>query len=252
MQENHQKSPQNREQISISVIVPLAPGGEDLSVLLADLKILPSCSEVLFMTADPECYCRKTSVIPGVPVRFLSTLGGRAESMNAGAEEARGNHLLFLHADSHLTEESFAALLRKIEQEPEALLYFDLKFDTGSSPLMHLNEKGAFFRSRILRTPFGDQGFCVSGDIFNGLGGYRVDVPYGEDHLLVRKARQEGISVISVKAPLYTSARKYQKNGWLRTTVTHLLLWRLQAYKDRENKRKKGLRTNEDGNRSFG
>jgi rSAM/selenodomain-associated transferase 1 len=75
-----------------------------------------------------------------------------------------------------------------------------------------------------LRLPFGDQGFCLSNEQFCRLGGFNESLQYGEDHDLIWRAHRAGISVKRVPAPIATSARKYRREGWLRTTGLHL--WR--------------------------
>ncbi len=88
---------------------------------------------------------------------------------------------------------------------------------------------GALFRSRALGVPFGDQGFCIKKTIFNKLGGFPEGLPYGEDHVFVWRARQQGIDLQPLGVKLYTSARKYKKHGWLKTTILTQYLWIKQA-----------------------
>ena len=77
--------------------------------------------------------------------------------------------------------------------------------------------------------PFGDQGLCIRKDLFQSIKGFREDLPYGEDHVLVWTARQWHIELQPVGAMLYTSARKYKKYGWVKTTLIHQYLWMKQA-----------------------
>ena len=53
---------------------------------------------------------------------------------------------------------------------------------------------------------------------------------YGEDHLFVWRALQEGIPVKSTGSVMFTSARKYSRNGWYKITSLHLYLWLKQAF----------------------
>jgi hypothetical protein len=106
---------------------------------------------------------------------------------------------------------------------------------------MKINELGVWFRTRILKTPFGDQCLCMSKNVFDDLGGYPTDVLCGEDHMLIRKARRKGVHIVPIKAKVQTSARKYLKNGWAKTTFGHLYLWRKQVLQDR-NITKGGVR----------
>ncbi len=171
------------------------------------------------------------------PIELLGTLpddceiilargGSRATSMNRAAATASGRHLWFVHADTTLEPGAVEALESQLPRD-DAVLYFGLRFDGGL--LMRVTEMGVAIRSRLLRTPFGDQALCISKKSFEALGGYDERAIKGEDHLLVLKARRSGLKVHPVRASILTSARKYQENGWLRTTLLHLRLTLRQA-----------------------
>lgn len=155
----------------------------------------------------------------------------RASCMNLGAEKALGDLLWFLHADSSFSERAIEKFLQKKDFENK-IYYFHLKFSQGP-PAMKLNEWGVRFRCRFLKTPFGDQGLSMSKLTFLKLGGYDENAPYGEDHLLIRKAWKLKIDIEPLGESLVTSPRKYQENGWFKTTVTHQYLWYKQILSQR-------------------
>ncbi|MEQ9072145.1 MAG: hypothetical protein RLO18_35800, partial [Gimesia chilikensis] len=66
-------------------------------------------------------------------------------------------------------------------------------------------------------------------DAFHSLGGFDESAAYGEDHLLVWKARQVGLRLKCTGADIATSARKYRERGWLKVTLLHLWLTACQA-----------------------
>lgn len=179
----------------ISVIIPLASGEAEPHGLLS---AMPDDVEII-----------------------LARGGTRATSMNHAAEIARGAHFWFVHADTRIKPEAIQALLGKLPRE-KATLYFDLRFDGGL--FMRLTELGVLTRSRLLGLPFGDQALCLSRNAFRALGGYDERAIEGEDHLLVRKAHRAGLAVEPVGVTILTSARKYHRNGWFRTTWLHLRL----------------------------
>lgn len=182
------------DQIPVSVVIPMAPGEAEPRALLGQM---PSSFEII-----------------------LARGGTRASSMNAGAMAAQGRHLWFVHADTILGTQTVGQLLRHLAIHDDALAYFDLRFDSGG--LMRLTEAGVWIRSRVFGIPFGDQALCLSAEQFKALGGYDETVPYGEDHLLVRRVHAARLQVRSIGSSVVTSARKYRDNGWLRTTFTHL------------------------------
>jgi rSAM/selenodomain-associated transferase 1 len=99
---------------------------------------------------------------------------------------------------------------------------------------MFINEIGCWIRSRLLGLPFGDQGFCLSRIHFERIGGFPEDVAYGEDHVFVWRAKQNGIALKAIKAILKTSARRYRDQGWLKTTLLFYKLWTRQARAERK------------------
>lgn len=225
--------------MTISLIVPLAPGDESWRVLLQDLATLAERGvldgfECLFIVADEKTQDALSSALshhsPNFAERVRVVAGGnsRASSMNKGAMQANGDYLWFVHADSRLESQHITALQNSVAVKPAALHYFDLKF--YGHPMMWLNAFGVWLRSHLLMTPFGDQALCISAAQFAELGGYPEDVPYGEDHLLVWYALQNGIKLRGTGAALLTSARKYENNGWAATTGLHLKLWAQQAW----------------------
>ena len=146
----------------------------------------------------------------------------RAKSLNQGAAEASGEWLWFVHADSRITTENLCALEKSLQQHPDNLHYFDLAFDW---PLLRGNALGGNLRSRILGTPFGDQGLCIKKSLFNKLGGYCENTAYGEDLLFVWKAHQAAVRLRRIPSKLLTSGRKYRQQGWLKLSLLYQWRW---------------------------
>ncbi len=212
------------------MIIPLAPDETAWRGLLPALSDLPENSEIILAYPAGEPAPEIDLSLSLHPLRLVAGTSGRAGQMNDAAQAAKGQYLWFLHADSQCETGTISALLHAIEKHPEALLYFDLVFLRDGSPLMAVNQCGVWLRSRLFKTPFGDQGFCLKAESFHALGGYPQDVAYGEDHILIWRARQKGIAITSTGARLHTSARKYKTQGWLYTTIQHQYLWLKQAW----------------------
>lgn len=146
---------------------------------------------------------------------------GRACQMNAGAEVAGGEVLLFLHADSILPRD-YVRHVRNVMDEPGVVGgAFALRFD-GRSLLLRILERTASFRSKSLRMPYGDQGIFVSAEVFRELGGF-PDFPLMDDFEFVRRLRRKG-RVLTVDAAVVTSSRRYEIRGTLRTTLLNQLI----------------------------
>lgn len=176
----------------LSIIIPAAQGETAHASLLQDLQHF-----------DAEI--------------IVSSEASRCKSLNAGAARASRSFLWFLHADSCVSAGNIMALKQALTMHPYALHYFDLAYTAGG--LTKLNAWGANIRSRLLALPYGDQGFCISQDLFKQVGGYPQNVPYGEDLLFVRLVKRAGLKLNRIPSKLHTSARKYKQQGWLTLTA---------------------------------
>ena len=181
----------------LSIVIPVAANETEQQNLLADLE---GCDAEIIPCTDTS----------------------RASSLNLGAAKASGEWLWFLHADSRINPDNIRALEQSLQKHPLALHYFDLAFDL---PLLRYNAVGANLRSRLLSLPFGDQGFCIKKSLFESLGGYPEDCPYGEDLLFVWQARLAGVRLQRIPSTLLTSGRKYQQHGWLRLSLLYQWRW---------------------------
>ncbi len=162
-----------------------------------------------------------------IPIVIVTGSKGRAGQQNRGALRASGDYLFFLHFDCQF-DPLFSSRFRQILRERDdgkTLWYHDFAFvDDFGSPLLKLTQVMANLRCKLLRLPFGDQGFCMHRQMFFTLGGFPENCLVGEDHRFVWLARREKFAIEPLGLPLGTSARKYQQYGWLRVTSLHLRL----------------------------
>lgn len=204
-----------------SIIIPFAPDDMAWKELLGDLKSLPENTEIILVVANEKSKQDAHDFLPATKVNVISAAMGRATQMNAGAKAAKNPCLWFLHADSRVDGKCLKAL-DNFDSSKKSLGYFGLRFQNDGPRRMSINRFGVWFRSRFLGIPFGDQGFVISKSSFEMLGAYREDLSSGEDHAFVWKARNKGIQLKYLKASIQTSARKYMKYGWGKTTRMHL------------------------------
>lgn len=206
---------------TLSIIIPLGPQETKWLELATSLHSRLPNSEIILVGIG-----QKPDNFPS-NLLWLQSPPGRAKQLNVGAAAARAEHLWFVHADSTVSELAFKALESTLQKPKRALYFFDLTFD--GPPLMKINSFGVWIRSHLFKMPFGDQGFFLSKNLFFELGGYDERAPYGEDHLLVWKAHQNGIPVLPTCGTVTTSARKYIASGWLKTTLNTVQMTWLQA-----------------------
>ena len=212
---------------SLAIVVPAGPGDSAWQGLLPQLGAAHAQEIALVLPVnEPE-----TSVdLPGNVTVVLSAVG-RARQLNAGATATGADWLWFVHADSRVTAATIDALHRFVDADADAIGYFDLRFLDDGPRLTALNTIGARLRSRWLGLPFGDQGLLMSRRVFDAIGGFDDRHRSGEDHALVWSARRLGVPLQALRAPIYTSARKYAQRGWWATTAEHLRLTCAQAWR---------------------
>lgn len=227
----------------LTVVVPVGPGDTLSARLREQLGQLPSRAQVVVVACAPPpgpqaqaTEARGTTPTPagnstGPRWQTLHSPSGRSLQQNAGAAAGGGEWLWFLHADAALAPQTLPALARFVADGRAALGYFDLRFLGDGPALMRLNSVGVWLRSRVLRLPFGDQGFVLPRALFTELGGFDPATTRGEDHQLVWRVRRAGASVVAIGAPLYTSARRYAARGWAATTTRHVAGTLRQAWR---------------------
>ena len=75
-------------------------------------------------------------------------------------------------------------------------------------------------RCRLLRLPYGDQGFLISRDFYHRLGGFK-EIPLMEDVDFVRRAGRRRMAALDTEAT--TSASRYLDEGYLMRPMRNLL-----------------------------
>ncbi|HMA98562.1 MAG TPA: hypothetical protein VKO38_03800 [Wenzhouxiangella sp.] len=207
------------DQPELEVIIPAGPGERAWKALVA---VLPRHWMI--------CISAVESRPPDLPDCLTWQQGppGRGAQLNLAANASRARWLWFIHADCMPSEEAIENIEKLSESDEECLAYLDLGFLEDGPGLTVLNGWGANLRSRILKLPYGDQGLCLPRLWFQKLGGFRTDLRRGEDLDFVVRARAEGLPLRRVPARMMTSARRYQDQGWLKTSWRHQInAWQL-------------------------
>jgi rSAM/selenodomain-associated transferase 2/rSAM/selenodomain-associated transferase 1 len=200
----------------LSIIIPTR---DEASQIERTLSPLVSLSGVEILVADGGSCDATVDIARSLGVRVLKTRQGRGRQINAAAAQAQGDTLLFLHADTRLPPD-FQGHVRSILEEGAIAGAFRLRLD-GKGAMLRLVEWGANLRSRFRHLPYGDQALFLKAETFYQLGGFR-HWPLMEDYEFVRRLRQSGRIRIA-KAPVTTSARRWQRTGVLKTTLLNQL-----------------------------
>ena len=158
----------------------------------------------------------------GLADQVLTTPPGRARQMNAGAAVARGEVLLFLHADTTLPADAPAAIAQALAGGA-AWGRFDVHIE-GRDAMLPVVAAFMNRRSRWTGIATGDQAIFIHRGLFHDIGGF-PDQPLMEDIELSRRLRQQGHSPACLTQRVRTSGRRWDERGAWRTIV---LMWRLR------------------------
>ncbi|EHJ47741.1 glycosyl transferase family 2 [Solidesulfovibrio carbinoliphilus subsp. oakridgensis] len=175
--------------------------------------------EIIVVDGDPAS--STLAALSREGVLGLTAPRGRASQLNAGAAAARGENLLFLHADTRLPAGAFQAAAAALDGPADAGA-FSLAI-RSKNPLLACIAAGATLRSRLFSLPYGDQAQFVRRDLFNAMGGFPA-IPLMEDVALMRTIVRAGGRVVILPLRATTSARRWRAEGILKTTARNLAL----------------------------
>ena len=179
--------------------------------------------DVEVIVVDGGSTDRTVSQAESLGARVIRSPSGRARQQNFGATAAKGENLLFLHADTLLPEGYVTQVFETLMASGRVLGAFRFKTDFRR-PLMRVVEWVTHLRSRYLRLPYGDQAIFMKKSVFERVGGFPM-VPIGEDLLLVRHlVKHENVRVLLATGTAVTSGRRWETYGPLKTTWMNQLM----------------------------
>ncbi|WP_199221435.1 TIGR04283 family arsenosugar biosynthesis glycosyltransferase [Desulfonatronum sp. SC1] len=203
--------------VRLSVIIPVFREERGITSLVDYLttRALNESAEILVVDGDSE---RRTLIaLQGRNVIRIGSDAGRARQMNAGAAQARGDVLLFLHADTRLPTGADTLIFQALRDSRLVGGAFKLAIDSPRAAL-GLISAVANLRTRMTRIPYGDQAIFLRRAHFEELGGY-ADIPLMEDLELMFRVRCKGWPVALLREAAFTSARRWEQEGVWRCTL---------------------------------
>ena len=197
----------------ISIIIPTLNESKNIKATLASTQ---ASTNVEVIVVDGGSQDNTVDIVQSLGVKVITGYQNRACQMNAGAMNATGDILLFLHADTLLPAD-FDAMIRTALQQPLNIAgAFALRINAPQTGL-RLVEWGVKLRSKWLQMPYGDQGIFITKQIFNSIGGF-PELPIMEDFELMRYLKRLG-KITFIPVPVTTSPRRWLKKGVLQTTL---------------------------------
>lgn len=201
----------------VSVIIPVLREAHQLDSLIDHLCQIADGLPVEMIVVDGSPDGESIKAISRGGVTLLTAPAGRARQMNAGAAVAKGDFLLFLHADTRLPPRALRRISETLSDGRYVAGAFDLRYGS-TRPSIRFIARVACLRSRFTRIPYGDQAQFFRRDYFEKLCGF-ADIPLMEDVEIMLRIKERGDRIFILPEPVVTSARRQEKEGVVRCTL---------------------------------
>ena len=193
----------------ISIIIPTINEANNLPLLLSDLSSIQKEGEIIIVDCGSEDKTIDIANIYGAKV-FISKERNRGLQLNMGAKHSKGEWLIFLHADTRLTDDWFIKTNSFLKGNKNSIYYF--KFKINHKKLIYrFLEILVNFRSKYFKQPYGDQGLIIHRTIYFKNNGFR-NIPLMEDvDFLMRLNKKKDLKQLNF--PIFISSRKWERTN---------------------------------------
>jgi rSAM/selenodomain-associated transferase 2 len=201
----------------ISVIIPALNAEQTLGATLASLVHAVVADVVQEAIIVDGGSCDETCAIAeAAGTTLVKAERGRGRQLQAGAAQAKGGWLLFLHADTVLDpgwHEEAKAFMQRVDagKRPPAAASFRFALD-DDGVMPRLLEWLVALRCWLFALPYGDQGLLIPRALYAKLGGFKP-LPLMEDVDLVRRLKRS--ELVMLKSRATTSGERYRREGYL-------------------------------------
>lgn len=204
--------------MKISVIIPTLNESASLANTIARIS---GNSPYEILVSDGGSSDDTLKIARQAGARVILSQRGRAKQMNAAADEAVGDVLLFLHADTTLDPAGYRQMCGALRQAELIGGAFSLQLESDK-PFLRIVSRLATWRSKYLNLVYGDQAIFVRKDIFHEAGGF-PNLPICEDLSFFRLLTKTGKTVI-LDERAYTSPRRWISEGAAHTTFRNIVI----------------------------
>lgn len=193
--------------IKISVIIPTLNASD--SVLRTIKSVQFAADEVIVI--DGGSTDGSAQIAKDAGAKVIQTGRGRGLQLSVGANAATNDHMLFLHADTHLGPNwPKLAINLFLKGQKAGVFKFVLE---DQSFFARLVEIFVSFRCRSFGWAWGDQGLLIDRSLYMAVGGFNPNMPLFEDVDIIRRIGKLRLEILDENAT--TSATRYLKGGYL-------------------------------------
>lgn len=221
----------SKSPIEVSVIIPVLNEAANLPRCLAAVRAGGDDNvEIIVVDGDSSDSSVSVARTGGAAV-LHSPVCLRAAQMNLGAAKARGDLILFLHADTLLPTGWLQAMRSAFTRRPDSVGgAFRRRFSPGS-PWLTVNCILADWRGRLFGWFLGDQAMFVRREIFAALGGFAPLRTCEDIDFSIRLARCGSTTI--ARAVVVSSGRRFLARGGFRQTLADFgHVWRFLRARD--------------------
>lgn len=208
---------------SFSIVIPVLNEGLSIETCLSELQDFRDQTEIIVVDGGSS----DNTYALAVPLadRTIRAERGRAKQMNAGACCAKGDILVFLHADTSMPANALACISAH-KDDRQFWGRFDIQL-TGRHPMLKVVASLMNWRSRLTGIATGDQAIFVSKTLFNAVGGY-PEIALMEDISLSAVLKRHSRPVCLTEKVI-SSARRWENFGVFKT-ICHMWFLRVRFF----------------------
>ncbi|MBE0488094.1 MAG: TIGR04283 family arsenosugar biosynthesis glycosyltransferase [Halomonas sp.] len=207
---------------TLSLIMPVLDEASTIAATLDSLQPLIQRG-VEVIVVDGGSRDDTAALAAPLCTRVIEASPGRARQMNQGAAAARGDRLLFLHADTRLPPGA-DRLIDGALAGRHCWGRFDVCLE-GTPRLLSVIAAAMNQRSRLTGIATGDQALFMTREAFEAVGGF-PEQPLMEDIEMSRRLKRRS-SPACLRQRVVSSGRRWERQGaWATIRLMWALRWR--------------------------
>lgn len=205
------------QELKLSVIVPVYNEESQIEEFLTHLQMFDQ-DGVEVLIVDGGSQDRTLDRVERAGLRWVPSKKGRGNQLDQGVKDSQADYLLFLHADTYFKQSPVSEIMRILYSESYQMGAFRLNFNSRH-PLAKLIAWGSHWRLKHRHIAFGDQGMFMTRAFYDQMGGFRP-LALMEDYDFSLRVKKAGQDIYPSQHKIYTSARRFEANGYLKTLKT--------------------------------